>query len=173
VKPSSFQLIHGKEAPKLQSPTETVNAGFTANTLVGELVRVEADGLVTIDHPKNAGPPLKARSLVQLSVNDQHKSALIAFENGNPERPIIVGIVQDQPVVSDTPEQVRLNREKIKDIAIDGERVTFDAKQEILLRCGEGSIKMRRDGTVIIKGVRLVSRAKTENCIKGASVNIN
>lgn len=173
MNPPSFQLIQGKNALQLQDRTQTTNAGFTAETLVGILVRVEADGLVAIDHPKNEGPPLKARSLIQLSVSDQHKSVLITFENKDPQLPIIVGIVQDQPVVSDSPEQLRLNRKNIKDINLDGERITFDAKHEILLRCGEGSIKLRRDGTVIIKGVRLVSRAKTVNRIKGASVNIN
>jgi len=49
--------------------------------------------------------------------------------------------------------------------------ITADSK--LVLRCGEGSLTVREDGTVIIKGSRILSRSKGVNKIKGASVQLN
>lgn len=47
------------------------------------------------------------------------------------------------------------------------------AEETLVLRCGEGSLSITPDGTVIIKGARILSRSKGVNKIKGASVQIN
>jgi hypothetical protein len=104
---------------------------------------------------------------------DKSKEILLTFENGNPQLPIIIGLIQMQPVITETLKEVLLNRENVKDISLDGERIIFDAKKEIVLRCGEGSVKIRQDGKIIVKGTNIVSRAKATNKIKGAAVNIN
>lgn len=66
-----------------------------------------------------------------------------------------------------------LDRGKVRDIFVDGERILFEARKEIVLQCGKGSITLRADGKVVIKGTDLVSRSKGMNKIKGAAVRIN
>ena len=46
-------------------------------------------------------------------------------------------------------------------------------EKEIVLECGEGSITIRKDGKIVIKGTHLLSRAAGVNRIKGGQVNIN
>ncbi len=56
---------------------------------------------------------------------------------------------------------------------IDGRRVELDARDEIVLRCGEASITLRRNGRVVIRGIQVETRATGLNRIKGGSVAIN
>ena len=51
--------------------------------------------------------------------------------------------------------------------------VVIEADEELLLRVGESSIKISRDGKVVIRGEHVLTRAKGTNRIKGGSVAIN
>jgi hypothetical protein len=51
--------------------------------------------------------------------------------------------------------------------------LVVEAKEAITFRVGEGSITMRGDGKILIKGTDLVSHAKRMNRIKGGAVSIN
>ncbi len=76
------------------------------------------------------------------------------------ERPVILGRVESAcPPASescDTPAELVL-----------------EAKDNLTLKCGEGSITIRADGKILIKGKDLVSRAQRTNRIKGGAVSIN
>jgi hypothetical protein len=63
--------------------------------------------------------------------------------------------------------------ERPQDVKIDGRRVTFEAKEEIVLRCGKASITLTRAGKVLIRGAYLLNRSSGVNRIKGGSVQIN
>ena len=56
---------------------------------------------------------------------------------------------------------------------VDGRRVELEAADEVVLRCGEASITLRRNGRVAIHGVQVETRARGTNRIKGGSVAIN
>ena len=58
-------------------------------------------------------------------------------------------------------------------IDVDGERLVFTAKKEIVLRCGKASITLTRAGKILIRGAYLLSRSSGVNRIKGGSVKIN
>ena len=49
----------------------------------------------------------------------------------------------------------------------------LEAKQSLTLRVGDGSITIRDDGKILIKGKDLVSHAQRMNRIKGGAVSIN
>ena len=51
--------------------------------------------------------------------------------------------------------------------------LVLEAKHSLTLRVGEGSITIREDGKILIKGKDLVSHAQRTNRIKGGSVSIN
>jgi hypothetical protein len=51
--------------------------------------------------------------------------------------------------------------------------LALEAKSNLILKCGDGSITIRADGKIMIKGKNLVSLALETNRIKGGSVSIN
>jgi hypothetical protein len=53
------------------------------------------------------------------------------------------------------------------------DELLLEAKNGLTLRVGEGSITLRADGKILIKGKDLVSHAKRMNRIKGGAVSIN
>jgi hypothetical protein len=140
---------------------------------IGRIVRIEASGQVLVDFPGNPSSPVKARLIAGTPLGDSledNASVLLVFENGNPALPIILGIVHDtrNPV-----REVALEVERPKDAIIDGEKIIFDAKDEIVLKCGESTVSLYKDGRIIIKGVQITSRASKVNKIKGAAILIN
>lgn len=58
-------------------------------------------------------------------------------------------------------------------VQLDKRRLDLEASEEIRLTCGKSSILLRRDGTVIVRGVTIVSRASQANKIRGATVSVN
>ena len=53
------------------------------------------------------------------------------------------------------------------------DEIILEATHSITLRVGDGSITIRDDGKILIKGKDLVSHAQRVNRIKGGSVSIN
>lgn len=53
------------------------------------------------------------------------------------------------------------------------ETLVLEATESLTLRVGDGSITIRADGKILIKGKDLVSHAKNMNRIKGGAVAIN
>lgn len=49
----------------------------------------------------------------------------------------------------------------------------IDAADELVLRCGQASITLRRNGRVLINGTHVETQAEGVNRIKGGSVQIN
>jgi hypothetical protein len=166
------KLIHSKDQPAEQNDSGPIMSKVTG-VCVGKIVTVEKEGQIKVDFPNNPNPPVFARSIIGVTLDDKNREVLLTFDNGDPRFPIIVGFIQNQPVIDEKSETLKLNRESLKDIILDGRRITFDAREEMVLRCGDGSVKLRKDGTIIIKGTRLVSRARATNKIKGAAVSIN
>lgn len=92
-------------------------------------------------------------------------------------RPVILGIVADRLWDSESPDQaeaqVDLPAGATRSVQVDKRRLDLEASEEIRLTCGKSSLLLRRDGTVIVKGVTITSRASQTNKIRGATVNIN
>ncbi|MBW2737513.1 MAG: hypothetical protein JRE64_01420 [Deltaproteobacteria bacterium] len=146
---------------------------------VGRIVNVDESGQAFVDFPGNTEGPVAARftSSIRSKLLNHATSAdqevLLAFEDNNPELPIIIDALYS-PVdeITNTP-TIALETEKPTDITTDGKRVTFDAKEEIVLRCGKASIILTRAGKIIIRGAYLLNRSSGVNRIKGGSVQIN
>ena len=146
---------------------------------VGKIVNIGEGGKVFVDFPGNMQGQVAARftSSANLKMLRHAASAaqdiLIAFENNDPELPIIIDVLSslvDDIIESST---VALDIERPKDVLIDGKRVTFDAREQIELRCGKASITLTRAGKVLIRGAYLLSRSSGVNRIKGGSVQLN
>ena len=53
------------------------------------------------------------------------------------------------------------------------EHLTVEASESLALKCGDGSIELRKDGKVLVKGKDIVSYATRVQRIKGGTVSIN
>jgi hypothetical protein len=53
------------------------------------------------------------------------------------------------------------------------DEMVIEAKESLTLKVGDGSITIRKDGRILIKGKDLVSHASRANRIRGGSVQIN
>lgn len=106
-----------------------------------------------------------------LKPHNYGREVLVLFQDGDRGKPIIVGLMEDRldSVVENTPE---LQSEK-KEVVVDGKRVVIEAQEEIELKCGQGSITIRKDGKIVVKGTNLLSRSSGPNRIKGGSINLN
>ncbi|MFV2053378.1 DUF6484 domain-containing protein [Aliiroseovarius sp. YM-037] len=105
---------------------------------------------------------IAARSLVPLGSDDAGAEVALLFEDGDLERPLIIGRIVEPETKDDTPHVIR-----------DGERVSVTGQERIELRVGKASIIMEKDGHITIRGTYLVSHASAANRIRGGSVNLN
>jgi hypothetical protein len=94
----------------------------------------------------------------------QRQAVLLTFEEGDPEQPVILGLLAPLPV--DAPPDAAATPPGEDFVVIKG-------REAIELRCGAASITLRRDGKVVIRGTTLISRATEENRISGASLHFN
>ncbi len=140
---------------------------------IGRLVGTTASGDIAVRIGTGSPTPARLMAGVRRSVLSQprmkDREVLVVFEQGDPAKPVILGLLAD-PL-----EEVIASSEshEPQEVMLDGKRVTLEAQEEVVLKCGEGSITLRKDGKIIIKGTHVLSRASGSNRIKGGSVQIN
>ena len=98
---------------------------------------------------------------------------LLVFVNNDPLRPVIIDTISSLVDEILQSEDIDFHIDEPKDVRIDGKRITFDAKEQIVLKCGKASITLTRAGKVLIRGAYLLNRSSGVNRIKGGSVQIN
>ena len=101
----------------------------------------------------------KGDSLV-LAVGD---TVLVWLPEDEQERGVVLGRIGPSRAPAVEPEKTKEAPDEL----------VIEAKKNLTLKCGEGSITLRKDGKILIKGKDLVSQAKHMNRIKGGSVAIN
>ena len=169
------------------------HAGALPSVVIGRLMPGSTALAPIVEFPRNPGGPLRARATAALDGRTVERAVVtgrgvtLVFENGDPRLPIVTGLLQESapatpfqellvgpaaaptsatvpaPVAAPPPFEARL----------DGERLVLEGKREIVLKCGEASITLRRDGKVVLRGAYVETYAKGVNRIKGGSVKIN
>lgn len=114
-----------------------------------------------------AGTVCHARTTVDLHAAHLGHPVLIVFENNDPLRPIVIGVLQGHVgwPVQDTMGAVELQA--------DGKRLVVTASEQLTLRCGSARITLTRDGKVLIEGTYVSSRSTGVNRVRGGSVHLN
>lgn len=146
---------------------------------VGWVAGVDGEGNPLVDFPGSSGP-VCARSIVPLDAGAiqnaaaTRQGAVLIFEGGDERLPILLGLLHkpSSTPILDTLLSEPLPREQTE-ATLDGKRVVLEGKDEIVLRCGQSSITLRRNGKVLIRGVQVETQATGTNRIKGGSVQIN
>jgi hypothetical protein len=153
------------------SPAKKTGAALSPDSVViGVIVGFGNDNVPKVSFP---GCPseqgVRARTTVAFTPSDIGRQVALLYESGDMGKPVIIGKIQipvrAAPASKHQPESM--------EAVLDGERLTFSAEQEIVLRCGKASITLTRAGKIIIKGAYLLNRSSGVNKIKGASVQIN
>ena len=168
-KPAS-QPAHAAKLPG--SPLRDRSEFAGAHT--GRITSIDADGTVCVVVPGWLQPiearlatPL-TRDRVTTAIATQQPIVLL-FENADPLRPIIVGLLEAKPRAAES----QPDRPPAVEADVDGRRVRMTAEDEIVLQCGQSSITLRRNGRVIIRGAHVESVSEGTNRIRGGQVRIN
>ena len=146
----------------------------------GTITRVEQDGTVLVDYTDNAhGRPLAARlaagvreRLIGCEI-ESPIDVLLTFDKGDPHKPVVFDLIVDKILPTQDAEGVELVRQAGDDLSVNGKSLTFNADEQIVLRCGKASITLTKAGKIIIRGAYLLNRSSGVNRIKGGSVQIN
>jgi Domain of unknown function (DUF6484) len=148
-----------------QSTTPTPFRAGCTGVIVGVLMGFNELFVPLVDFSENKEKhAVEARTTTALSFTQIGSEVILTFEQCDLTKPIILGCLQRETL---------LQRDKIADVQLDGERVTLSAEREIVLKCGEASITLTRAGKILIRGSYLLSRSSGVNRIKGGSVQIN
>jgi len=143
------------------------------------------DGAPLVDFAGNDRGTLPARSTVPLDrasadvAAEQRQGVVLLFEEGDPARPLIMGLLQEASatplldLVLQADGEEEAQETPAREVQVDGRRVVLQGDDEVVLRCGKASITLRRNGKIVIRGAYLVSRAEGTNRIRGGSVQIN
>lgn len=151
-----------------------------------------ADGVgPLVDYPENPHGPLAARAVIPLTPEWAKKAVadkrelVLTFEAEQSDRPIVMGVLE--PVTALAPARGPrsatvptpatpsgpLSPAAQLDAKVDGKRVVIEGQDEIVLKCGQASITLRRNGRVVVRGTYVETRANGVNRIRGGTVEIN
>jgi hypothetical protein len=146
---------------------------------IGWIAGADSRGLL-VDYEGNPAGPLSAPSTVSFEREEigaavsSRQQVVLLFEGGEPARPIIVGLIQPTSSARLLEEVLSSPASESNPVAVvDGRRVCIEGRDEVVLRCGEASITLQRDGKVVVRGTRITSTAKGTHRIRGGSVQIN
>jgi hypothetical protein len=172
-------MASGEEERDRDAPALAAAAPRLLAPRVGWIAAV-AGGALLVDFRGNTAGPIAARTTVPLTLDaaleaaSRRQEALLTFEDGDPSLPIIVGLMQPPvPTLIDLALEDAEPPPAPPTALVDGKRVLLEAEDEVVLRCGEASITLRRNGKIVIRGAYVESHAAGTNRIKGGSVRIN
>jgi hypothetical protein len=150
-------------------PERPAALGRIIGVVIGELLALHGDDRAPL--VRFSGQPgtaaLVARRSIDLSGQHIGHEIVLMFENGDPLRPIVIGLLRGQSDTSGLGESAQV------DVDADGERMIVSVKEELVLRCGKASITLTKSGKVLIEGTSVLSRATGTNRIKGGSIQLN
>jgi hypothetical protein len=137
--------------------------------MLGELLALADEGRTpVVSYPGMPGSQaLTARTTVDLHGLHIGQPVVLQFEQGDPRRPIVMGVLRGQAgwPMEEKPAQVEVDA--------DGTRMIISAKEQLVLRCGKASITLTKAGKVLIDGTYVLNRSSGVNRIKGGSVQLN
>jgi hypothetical protein len=161
--------------------------------ILGTIISIDALGQPMVDYPLN--PDTGAlKAITTLALTSQHISRQVAllFNQGNLSQPIVMGFIHSplQSILDNfeqTPDVLTQDRSTISEdhnvelsghldtdnVCVDGNKIIFEAQDEMVFKCGKSSITLTKEGKVMIRGKYLLNRSSGVNRIMGGSVQVN
>lgn len=140
-------------------------ASRTEGVALAELIALDGAGGALVALDGDAGSHA-ALSIVDLRTEQLGRRVVVAFERGEAARPIVIGLVRGD-------DDGLLCQRAPRSVSVDDQTLTVVAQQELVLRCGQSSISLRRDGRIEIRGETLLMQSTGANRIRGGSVQLN
>lgn len=171
--------------PDAAAVTAGAGVALASAVVIGFLDAGSTPERLLVDYPGNSRGPLPARTTLPLAAEAlaiavaSRQGALLVFENGDASLPIVIGLLQSPETsvfgsLLATPRPSPVPKAAPPaEARVDGERIVFEAQREVVLRCGDASLTLRRDGKVLIRGAYVETHSKGVNRIKGGAVKIN
>jgi hypothetical protein len=143
----------------LATPVENRSASFQG-AFLGVITRFSDTGAPIVGVP-DEHREVAARSCVALCPDDVGKEVVLVRDSNAAGTMIVIGVVQSSA------------HKLAVQATADGRRVTLSASESITLKCGDASLVLKADGTVQVRGNRIVTHATGVNRIRGGSVELN
>ena len=149
------------------APARRKVATSSSRVCLGVLVAWDEKGPL-VDFEGNLRAPVRARvarGTTRVQPPPGTTQEVVLLVEARPNRPpVLLGLLQ--PLGSEAEASAIEAR-------VDGRRVELEGRDEVVLRCGEATITLRRNGRILIRGVQVETRASGVNRIRGGSVAIN
>ncbi|MBL1276958.1 MAG: hypothetical protein COB30_012810 [Ectothiorhodospiraceae bacterium] len=177
---SSSTESHGTLTEE-QSPSPRMAPG---EIIIGTLVEINNQGQALVNFPGN-DPTKNLIAISTLAITQQHvgRQTALLFANGDMNCPVILGMIHSplqnmletfNQAQYESDSHIEVESElNVDDMQMDGNKLIFEAKQEIVFKCGESSITLTKSGKIMIRGKYLLNRATGVNRIMGGSVQVN
>jgi hypothetical protein len=151
------------------SEVETRNERALHGAVIGVLIGFQDEGRTPLvifpGQPGDAAVP--ARTTQDIHGAHIGRDVVLIFEQADPRRPIIVGLMQRAEGSPLAPSAGQV------EVDADGERLIVSAREQLVLRCGKASITLTKSGKVLVQGSYVSSRSSGVIRIKGGSVQLN
>lgn len=158
--------------------------------VIGNITEIDSQGQPLVDFTENnLKRPLVAMTTQGVLRSHVGRQVALLFADGDLARPVIMGLIHsplEALLENFDPRQADVSQERsaqqavdlkdnlqVDDVLVDGKKVVLEAKEEIVLKCGESSITLTKAGKVLIRGKYLLNRSSGVNRIMGGSVQVN
>ena len=139
-------------------------APHRASVVLGRIVALTPDNGPMVQFEDNPeGVARLALHSIEIKAEHVGRQVTLQFVDGDETQPVIAGILWDGQASTST----------TVDVSVDNDRMTLSAKQEIVLKCGKASITLKKNGTIVLRGTNLESRASGVNKLRGRAIQIN
>ena len=168
----------------------------------GEIVLGEISGIDDSGQPqvifsleKRYGPVV-AMATIPITATHVGRQVGLLFAQGREKTPVIIGMIHnalqnlldnieiaeavDEQSMSatktpspDSSAKSKFTFDKVSDVVVEGKKIIFQGEEEVVLRCGDSSITLHRNGKISIRGKYLLNRSSGVNRIMGGSVQVN
>ena len=96
------------------SQSEDTYSNAIEGVRIGKLTSIKQTGQILVDYRDNSFGPLRARSIIDIVLEDVNKNVLLVFEDNDPKLPIIIGLIRDNAV--DNVKRITITKDDVKDI---------------------------------------------------------
>lgn len=170
------------EKVSIPKPVDSIAPG---EIIIGNLAGINALGQPQVNFSLNMQTsPLTAITTLLLSEEHINRQVALLFNQGDLMQPIVIGLVHsplqtmldnyqhDSNSETDTSVELAANLDT-DNVNVEGQKVIFEAQDEMVFKCGESSITLTKSGKVLIRGKYLLNRSTGVNRIMGGSVQVN